>query len=365
MENGRKEYIEKVLKESELELPQSRKEMLLYHLVSALNAMSIDPRVIASAVQIWLDDHPEATTTVQDGAITRAKLHADLEGDLSELETSQRITSLDETVLANGAIIEALNTPTYVSDASNYSEYNLTETGWYVFARITAKSGTTVTANTNVEGAAGYIAEVGEDHVDVAVKFEVAAMSQMVTVNWGAYTDVFVIKASDLAIRNLDYRTTFYVYDVAPFTTWEFELTTDTTFVEGKHYYTKEGDVYTEAEVTVGETIPISTYYVHTKVRFEGMARNITYKCDTVIDCPMEFVLPEIEDDTHGCWFEIRCRHAGEYSMTLIPPSDDIKIATEHTQRETAGVNMINLHYTSVGGTKIWRFMNTHSSIPA
>ena len=73
---------------------------------------------------------------------------------------------------------------------------------------------------------------------------------------------------------------------------------------------------------------------------------------------------PETEDDTHGAWFEIRCRHAGAYSMTLVPP-EGVKIATEHTQKETAGVNMINLHYTVVDGVKIWRFMNTHSGIPA
>lgn len=33
-----------------------------------------DPAVIESAVQDWLDDHPEATTTVTDGSITMAKL---------------------------------------------------------------------------------------------------------------------------------------------------------------------------------------------------------------------------------------------------------------------------------------------------
>ena len=32
----------------------------------------------ADAVNAWLDNHPEATTTVEDGAITRAKLDADL-----------------------------------------------------------------------------------------------------------------------------------------------------------------------------------------------------------------------------------------------------------------------------------------------
>ena len=33
----------------------------------------------AAAVTDWLDDHPDATTTVEDGAITRAKLNSDLQ----------------------------------------------------------------------------------------------------------------------------------------------------------------------------------------------------------------------------------------------------------------------------------------------
>ena len=39
---------------------------------------SVDPAVIAQAVDDWLDDHPEATTTVEDGSITEAKLSEDL-----------------------------------------------------------------------------------------------------------------------------------------------------------------------------------------------------------------------------------------------------------------------------------------------
>ena len=179
------------------------------------------------------------------------------------------------------------------------------------------------------------------------------------------------------------------------------------TFEDGVTYYTAPAGVYTETEVVPGETIPeveycvqlISwpqdideefnaneTYYtlidgeyieayavpgaripvnlVHDKVVIEGLVRNVTYRLNEIVDCPMEFILPEIEDDTHGAWFEIRCRHAGAYSMTLVPP-EGVKIATEHTQKETAGVNMINLHYTDVDGVKIWRFMNTHSGIPA
>ena len=631
--------------------------------------------------------------------------------------TAGRITSLTDTKLAAGNIIEAVGTAAYYEDVSAFESYGITESGWYVFARIKAPGKTKVTAETTVEGAAGYIATVGEDHIDVAVRFEAAALSQLVVVNWGETTESFAFKDTDLAIRNLDYRVTFYVYDADPFVTWhykrsadpvfvgtkyyteengvytqaavkahehvpadtyythayvlatdevfqegtvyyileagvytpaevvpgdplvpaepdpevpvptyyvdEYTLTTDYrfvgtryyaqhdgiyeqiavkagepcayytkvityplpgtaafvgteywapdesdlgyaraavlagepipegeyfthvytkltaagkfaegvryyklegteyvlqevtvgasyaknvyyidtwtpatgefvgtkyylaindnnyaqvpilggsiipaayytkeihyaltgdetfqvgktyyslvdgeyveaevtvggevaadtyyeqiviyrkesgTFVDGVTYYTAPAGVYTETEVVPGETIPEAeyrvqliswpqttdervmsgeTYYTyiggvyeeaylapgaripenldHEKVVVEGLVRNVTYRLDEIVDCPMEFILPEIEDDTHGAWFEIRCRHAGAYSMTLVPP-EDVKIATEHSQKETAGVNMINLHYTVVDGVKIWRFMNTHSNIPA
>lgn len=403
-----------------------------------------------------------------------------------------RVSSLDETPLLSG-VVQAAGIPVYVTDDAleNYAAYGLAEAGWYVFARITAPEGITVSAGTSVEGAAGSIITPGADHVDVAVKFGVAAESTAVTVTWAqGSTDKFVFAAPDLATRNLDYRTTFYVYDAAPFATWEYALTTDATFQAGKNYYTEQDgvhtlaevqtvayqltadetfqsgktyytkgqdDTYTAAEVTVGEavaadtyyeqtTVPVPAYYVdqytltadetfqngktyytesdgeytaaevtpgeevpadtyyehayaqaegafqenvpyytksgneysaaavtagdaipayynHSKITFSGMARNITYRLDEIIDCPSEFILPEIEDETHGCWFEIRCQHAGEYSMQLVPP-EGVKIATEHTQKETAGINMIDLHYTVIGETKLWRFMNTHSSIP-
>ena len=367
---------------------------------------------------------------------------------LSGPSFGDRVESLNDTELVTENVIEVMGNPVYVSDVTDYDAYGITETGWYVFVNLSAYDNSLVTEETIVTGADGYIATVGENYVSIAVRFDTAPMSKKVTVNWGSYEESFVFKATDLAVRNLDYRVTFYVYDAAQYVTWEYGatedttfvgtkyytlnsgeyaqaavkadeivpaetyyiysyvLTSDTQFVDGKVYYTKSDDNYTEATVTAGEevtastyyegvytltadnafvgnkyyiysngeyeqaavlagdTIPADTYYKHTKCIISGMARNITYRLDDIIDCPMEFILPEIEDGTHGCWFEIRCRHAGEYSMTLTPPSSDVKIATEHTQKETAGINMINLHYTEVNGVKLWRFLNTHSSIP-
>ena len=267
--------------------------------------------------------------------------------------------------IIEGVMVDVVGIPTYVSDVSEFSEYGITETGWYVFATIPAPEGVTVSASTTVTGAAGSIVTVGENHVDVAVAFDVAAQASTVTVDWdGATEQAFIFRAPDLAVRNLDYRTTFYVYDADDFVTWEYVLTADETFAADKDYYTLDNGVYTKATVTAGEAVPADTYYNHSKCIISGLARNITYKLDQVIDCPMEFILPEIEDETHGCWYEIRCIHAGEYSMTLTPPDETVKIATEHTQKETKGVNMIDLHYTYINGIKLWRFLNTHSSIP-
>lgn len=341
-----------------------------------------------------------------------------VEGRVSAIEKAlvDRVTTLDGTPLGRWSVVEAVGVPAYLDttdlqDAA-VAAYGLTAAGWYVFSRIDAPDGVTVTAETTVSGAAGAIITAGADHVDVAVRFDVAAESCTVTVTWAdGIAENVVFKATDLAIRNLDYRTTFYVYDAAPYVRYEYALTTDTTIQSGKKYYTKDendvytlsdvspftyqltadatfaagktyyttddGSTYTAATVTEGEAVPADTYYEqiatpvpaetyynHSKIIIQGLVRNITYRLDEIIDCPMEFILPEIEDETHGCWYEIRCRHAGEYSMTLTPPSADVKIATEHTQKETAGINMIDLHYTVIDGLKLWRFMNTHSSIP-
>ena len=460
---------------------------------------------------------------------------------LWEQKGKDRIESLDNTVLANGSVVEVIGIPRYLENVTAYEAYGLTEPGWYCFARITSRDGSRVDANTTITGDAGHIMVEDSEYIDVAVRFDVAALKQRIVIDWGTYEDEIIFSASDLAIRNLDYRTTFYVYDIAPYATWEYAftadttfvadkkyfvkngdayeaaevqtvayvltsdatfqvgktyyisdgqggytqaqvqtvayeltadetfqdgktyyisdgaggytaatvtageavtadtyyeqttvpvpantyyeqttvpvpayyvqthpyaLTTDTTFQDGVTYYTKgEDDTYTPATVTVGEAVPADTYYEqttayeqaagtfqdgvtyyiksgneyteavvttgasipayynHSKVIFQGMARNVTYQLDEIIDCPQEYILPEIEDDGHGAWFEIRLRHSGSFSSTLVVP-EGVKIATEHTQAETAGMNMVDLHYMSIDGIKIWRFMNTHSSIP-
>lgn len=266
--------------------------------------------------------------------------------------------------LASDNVVEVVGIPPYIDDVSDYADYGLTDPGWYVFAWIIGSAGAKATSETTVTGAAGWIAVPGADCVGVAVRFDVAAQSRRVTVNWGASVDVVTFKATDLAVRNLDYRTTFYLYDLAPFATWSYALTADETFAEGKAYYTLSGDVYTLAEVTAGDQIPADTYYNHSKLHLKGMTRNVTYKLDEIVDCPIEIALPEVENASYGAWFELQMRYNGSYSCTLLPP-EGVKVGTVQTQAQSAGINVIDLQYTSVGGAAMWSLLNTHSNIPA
>lgn len=271
-----------------------------------------------------------------------------------------RVTSLDETELAYRTV-DAVGIPIYVSDVSEYSDYGITEPGWYVFARIKAKGEARVTGATAVTGAAGSVVTPGADHVDVAVRFDVAAMSCPVTVAWAeGDAETFVFAADDLAVRNLDYRTTFYVYDISDFVTWEYTAASGNV-IRNKAYFELVDGEYVPVELVIGDTIPEGVYQ-HSKVIFAGMARNVTYQMPDIIDCPIEFKLPDVPDDGYGAWFEVQMRYQASYSMTLTPESADVKAATDATQSQTAGVNIIDLHYASVADAKLWRMVNTHSN---
>lgn len=52
---------------------------------------------VEQAVNDWLDDHPEATTTVEDGSITKAKLDSNLRGTVDEIgELKEQIDEISE-----------------------------------------------------------------------------------------------------------------------------------------------------------------------------------------------------------------------------------------------------------------------------
>ena len=286
-------------------------------------------------------------------------------------EDAVRVEPLEGTRLALGPVIETIGTPEYITvemmSQPPYNKYALYNEGWYVFARINNRGGQIADPELlSVEGVDACIFEPGKNNVDIAVRFDATAKSREVVVDWGSHVDVFTFKATDHGLEALDYRTTFYLYDAAPYATWQYSLTEDTTFAENKNYYTlgAETGEYTLAEVTAGEEVPADTYYQHSKLHFEGMVQNVTYAYNEIVDAPIEIVLPVIPEDGHGAWYEIQMRYNGSYSMTLLPP-EGVKIGTAQTQAQTEGINTVDLQYTAVGGVKMWTLLNTHANIPA
>lgn len=282
------------------------------------------------------------------------------------VDTAARVISLDATQLAvSGCMVHVLGRPVYVTDpATEYPTWHISAgAGWYVFARISIRQGAEVGSAVTVAGAAGWLWQVGEGSVDVAIRFKTAAVAQPIVIDWGGYSETFVFMASDLAIGNLDYLASFYEYDIAPFVHWSYALTADVTFVEGKNYYTLgEDGSYSLAEVTVGEEIPAETYYNHSKLRLEGMIKNVTYVLDELMDAPLEIGLPAVPEDGHGVWYSIQMHYAGTYSCVLDPPAD-VQAGTTTTHSQTAGINAMELHYVHANGKKTWQMINTHTNI--
>lgn len=90
-------------------------------LIKAL-APGVDPAVIEQAVTDWLDDHPEATTTVQDGSITEEKLAQDVLAELGEIEElKEAIENVDDILAIQEASAPSknLNVTPYHSEEVN------------------------------------------------------------------------------------------------------------------------------------------------------------------------------------------------------------------------------------------------------
>lgn len=346
-----------------------------YHIM-----IPISPRAVRTS---------EEPTPSQQGAIDQAiaALNQAVDAVPAVLKITGRVSSLDSTPLATGETINAVGIPVYVEDVTQYAAYGLTEAGWYVFARITAPEGITVSDGTSVEGAAGSIITPGADHVDVSVKFQVAAESQAVSITWAqGSADRFVFAAPDLATRNLDYRTTFYIYDIAPYAQWEFALTTDATFQAGKNYYTEQDGVYTLAEVqtvayqlTADETFQSGkTYYTKgqddtytaAEVTVGEAVTADTYYEQTTAPVPAYYVdqYTLTADETFQNGKTYYTESDGEYTAAEVTPGEEVPADTyyEHAYAQAEGAFQENVpYYTKSGNEYSAAAVTAGDAIPA
>lgn len=78
-------------------------------IVSLIKSLAkVDPETVKQDVEDWLEEHPEATTTVEDGSISRAKLDADLKGKTDDVALLKSAVSSEYTPFADGTISETM-----------------------------------------------------------------------------------------------------------------------------------------------------------------------------------------------------------------------------------------------------------------
>jgi lysophospholipase L1-like esterase len=113
-------------------------------------ASGADPAVIEQAVQDWLEDHPEATTTVQDGSITLAKLASDVAAKINQVsQLSDEIVDVKSAL--DGNDVNEQITPTIIPNEWVTSTGTFeTAGGWSRTDMIDTGSAKSVTADKDV-----------------------------------------------------------------------------------------------------------------------------------------------------------------------------------------------------------------------
>lgn len=142
-------------------------------------APGVSPSVIEQAVSDWLDDHPEATTTVEDGSITEEKLAADLAAmlsnmgdDVTQLKSDLTSMTVEEKLLRSElpgtTVVVAFGSddnPSSITHSANGTTIRTDVFTWgtgSVEEVRTLSTGENITITTNLETLAQTISEVQE-----------------------------------------------------------------------------------------------------------------------------------------------------------------------------------------------------------
>ena len=100
--------------------------------VGLIKSLGTDPAVVQSAVDDWLDDHPEATTTVEDGAITYAKLNNSLQGSVDEISTLSGAISVSQPTAQESDVGKYLLLKS-IDQNGKPTEFIYGDVGWLIF----------------------------------------------------------------------------------------------------------------------------------------------------------------------------------------------------------------------------------------
>lgn len=108
------------------------------------NGLIVSQDYIEGAVQDWLDDHPEAVTTIEDGSVTTAKLASDVTTLINGKASTSAIPTQTSQLTNNSGFITLSALPHLeygqeritISKANTYKSYHVTFANAYTNAPI-------------------------------------------------------------------------------------------------------------------------------------------------------------------------------------------------------------------------------------
>lgn len=134
----------------------------------------------AAAIAAWLDDHPEATTTVQDGAITRAKLDADLQ---EKTDAVDDLKSAFDSAIDGYIDIGAWHENRYIKANGEAQTYN----GWKATAYLEVGNAKKLTIEATADSSGAYNAFYDSEKAHLGDNFSFNAGVNTIDIPEGAY----------------------------------------------------------------------------------------------------------------------------------------------------------------------------------
>lgn len=115
----------------------------------------VNPEDIESSVNDWLDDHPEATTTVEDGSVTKAKLYSDL-ADQIDASTSG-VSALNSAINDQSEEIYNIETLLNIPTEAHFSGTSTASWTTITIGSLDLKNGVTYNFDFRLSSALEYV----------------------------------------------------------------------------------------------------------------------------------------------------------------------------------------------------------------
>lgn len=302
---------------------------------------------VTTAVDAWLDDHPEATTTVQDSSITRAKLDADLK---EKTDKAQHVDDLYYVTMSDNLA----NPSTIVTGSlNNDGTVDSSATSYITSDFIEIEENTDYTVScwaTTIKTSRKHLALYDQDKQYIASSYQNVNSQQYVSFNSGSAkyvrascgsTNVLFVKKgsagpSEFVSYNAEYHTDMVVERYKPGTVQKDSLSAS---LNSSIVHTEAAELFDPGEVTEdavikwnGDTQASDTYNTS---GFIPVTAGKSYNISTVrikafyteADAS-SFIDGSYDNTEHATGETFLCAYTGYMRFSFVKTATDVSVIT-------------------------------------